>query len=145
MRARPVLLAVLTVIALVGGSAAASAGSAGPSPGAPGAGDPCFPPQGNGGYDVRTNGLDLRYDPATRRLDGTAAILATATQALSRFRNRIGDRAFFTVLRLWAAQHRYGHGTTAQFIALSERVSHRNLDRLLDAWLFTPGKPTFTR
>ena len=30
-------------------------------------------------------GLDLRYTPATRRLDGTAAIVATATQDLSRF------------------------------------------------------------
>jgi aminopeptidase N len=59
-------------------------------------------------------------------------------------RNRIGDRAFFTVLRSWATQHRYGHGTTAQFIALSERVSHQNLDGLFQAWLFTPGKPGFT-
>ena len=34
---------------------------------------------------MRDYRLDLAYDPATRRLDGTAVILATATQSLSRF------------------------------------------------------------
>ena len=55
------------------------------SPGAPGIGDPYFPLAGNGGYDVRHYGLDLRYDPATDRLSGVATIRATATQDLSRF------------------------------------------------------------
>ena len=87
MRARLALLAVTTSVALVAASpaTAATAAPGGPSPGAPGAGDPYFPLQGNGGYDVRTYGLDLRYEPASRRLDGTAVILATATQSLSRF------------------------------------------------------------
>jgi aminopeptidase N len=85
MRLRPVLLAATTVFALVAATPAGAAPAAGPSPGAPGSGDPYFPQQGNGGYDVRSYGLDLRYEPATRRLDGTAVIAATATQALSRF------------------------------------------------------------
>lgn len=54
-------------------------------PGADGAGDPYFPKYGNGGYDVADYDLDLRYEPATNRLDGTATITATATQDLSRF------------------------------------------------------------
>src|SRR5215510_1875183 len=53
--------------------------------GAPGLGDPFFPLAGNGGYDVTHYSLELGYDPATRRLDGTATIDATATQNLSRF------------------------------------------------------------
>ncbi|HEX2073273.1 MAG TPA: M1 family metallopeptidase [Geodermatophilus sp.] len=56
-----------------------------PTPGAPGIGDPYFPLDGNGGYDVEHYGLDLRYDPATDVLDGVATIEATATQDLSRF------------------------------------------------------------
>ena len=36
------------------------------------------------GTTWRTYGLDLSYTPAGRRLDGTAAIVATATQNLSR-------------------------------------------------------------
>jgi aminopeptidase N len=53
--------------------------------GSAGLGDPFFPLAGNGGYDVTNYSLDLGYDPATRRLDGTTTITATATQNLSRF------------------------------------------------------------
>ncbi|MFW3170859.1 M1 family metallopeptidase [Geodermatophilus sp. CPCC 206100] len=56
-----------------------------PTPGAPGIGDPYFPLDGNGGYDVEEYDLDLRYDPATDVLSGTATVEAVATQALSAF------------------------------------------------------------
>ena len=55
------------------------------SPGAPGVGDPYFPLDGNGGYDVQHYGLNLTYDPATNRLIGVATIEATPTKNLSRF------------------------------------------------------------
>ncbi len=42
--------------------------------GAQGAGDPYFPHQGNGGYDVGHYNLRLSYDPATRHLRGKARI-----------------------------------------------------------------------
>src|SRR3954447_2175189 len=79
MRFRLALIATTTVLALVA-AVPAEAGPPGPTPGAAGSGDPYFPLQGNGGYDVKTYGLDLSYTPAGRRLDGTAAIIATATQ-----------------------------------------------------------------
>jgi hypothetical protein len=53
--------------------------------GAAGIGDPYFPLDGNGGYDVRHYDLDVRYDPATDVLQGVATIEARATQALSSF------------------------------------------------------------
>ena len=62
-----------------------ASGTARFSPGAPGVGDPYFPLDGNGGYDVQHYGLSLTYDPATDRLDGVATIEATATKNLSRF------------------------------------------------------------
>jgi aminopeptidase N len=55
------------------------------SPGAQGIGDDYFPTYGNGGYDVGGYDLDLRYDPKSGELSGTATITATATQDLSRF------------------------------------------------------------
>ncbi len=80
---RRVSMTVLgTALAL---SMATPAQAAAPRPGSIGAGDPYFPRQGNGGYDVSGYALELRYDPATRRLGGTAQITARATQALSRF------------------------------------------------------------
>ncbi|WP_291044992.1 M1 family metallopeptidase [Herbiconiux sp.] len=54
-------------------------------PGDAGIGDPYFPLDGNGGYDVEHYALDLAYDPETNVLAGTATITATATQNLSAF------------------------------------------------------------
>jgi aminopeptidase N len=70
-------------VALVGLAVVPAGAEAGV--GAAGAGDPYFPLQGNGGYDVAHYGLDLRYDPATDRLAGTVTITASATQELTRF------------------------------------------------------------
>ena len=55
------------------------------APGSPGLGDPYFPLDGNGGYDVRNYLLNLSYDPATGLLAGSATISARATQNLSAF------------------------------------------------------------
>ncbi len=53
--------------------------------GSSGIGDPYFPLDGNGGYDVQHYGLKVSYDPATDRLIGEATIRARATQNLSAF------------------------------------------------------------
>ena len=55
------------------------------TPGASGVGDPYFPLEGNGGYDVGHYDLRFSYDPATDQLDALNKITATATQDLSRF------------------------------------------------------------
>ena len=86
MSPRLAVLAITAVtMALAPASAQAHDSDAGPSPGAPGIGDPYFPLDGNGGYDVEEYDLDLRYVPATDVLSGTATIQAEATQSLSRF------------------------------------------------------------
>ncbi|MCL3997507.1 M1 family metallopeptidase [Streptomyces lavenduligriseus] len=91
VRRRTAVLATVPVAlaALLATTGAAVPGGAGPtapgSTGAAGAGDPYFPLSGNGGYDVRHYDLTLRYDPAARRLDGTAVLTARATQRLTRF------------------------------------------------------------
>ncbi len=54
-------------------------------PGASGVGDPYFPLDGNGGYDVSHYGLKLDYSPDTDVLRGVATIKARATQNLSSF------------------------------------------------------------
>ena len=136
MRVRLALLAATTALALVAAApATASAAPAGPSPGAPGADDPYFPLQGNGGYDVRNYGLDLRYDPATRRLDGTAAILATATQALSRFDL---DLRGFTVRSVTV------NGKHASFTRSGQELRVTPARSLHRGAPFAPGKPGFT-
>jgi aminopeptidase N len=56
-----------------------------PVAGAEGIGDPYFPRAGNGGYDVTGYDIEIRYDPATGRLEGNTTITARATESLSRF------------------------------------------------------------
>lgn len=55
------------------------------TPGAAGIGDPDFPLDGNGGYDVGHYALKLAYDPPTKKLSGTASVKAKAVQSLSSF------------------------------------------------------------
>lgn len=62
--------------------------------------------------------------------------------ALQALREKAGDAVSFRILRDWAAQHRYGNVTTAQFITLAERDSGRNLQYFFDVWLYQPDKPT---
>jgi aminopeptidase N len=66
-------------------------GGSPPSPGDPytagarSTGDRLFPGIGNGGYDATHYDLVLSYDPATKLLQGTATIDATALKNLSEF------------------------------------------------------------
>ena len=54
-------------------------------PGPDGAGDTLYPQLGNGGYDAQRYTLDLHYDVASKRLDATTTITASATQPLGAF------------------------------------------------------------
>jgi hypothetical protein len=86
-RGRIVVVGAATaVVLLLAIGSPATGGTREPfTPGAAGLGDPYYPLDGNGGYDVRHYHLDLRYDPATDVLEGVATIEARATQNLSRF------------------------------------------------------------
>jgi len=64
---------------------AAAPASATDTIGAPSVGDPYFPLDGNGGYQVDHYDLRLRYDPPIDELSGTTTILARATQDLTQF------------------------------------------------------------
>jgi hypothetical protein len=80
------LVAIGLALAVGSASAGGDHGGGGPfEPGAAGAGDPYFPLDGNGGYDVEHYFLDVDYDPGTGVLDGVATIEARATQNLSSF------------------------------------------------------------
>ena len=77
--------AAVFAIALPGVAQAQGPPGQASTPGAPGVGDPYFPEEGNGGYDVRNYDLSLGYDPATDHLDGLVLIKARATQTLGSF------------------------------------------------------------
>ncbi|GAA2866170.1 M1 family metallopeptidase [Nonomuraea rubra] len=71
-----------------------------------------------------------------------APVYDRGAMTLHVLRTTVGDDTFFAILRAWAGRYRYGNADTAAFIALSERVSGKDLGALFDAWLFKPGKPS---
>jgi aminopeptidase N len=79
-------------------------------------------------------------DPGTRELFQTTVYLRGG-MTLQALREDIGDDAFFTVLRSWIDEHRGGTASTADFIALAERVSGKQLDELFDEWLYATELP----
>ena len=70
------------------------------------------------------------------------AVYTRGGMTLAALRHKVGDEAFFTIMRDWVAQHRYGLGTTKQFVALSEKVTHQDLTNFFQVWLWDKSKPT---
>jgi aminopeptidase N len=69
------------------------------------------------------------------------AVYDRGGMTLAALRHRMGDHLFFTLLRDWAAQHKYGNATTSQFEALAAKVYGKSLTKFFDAWLWSKTKP----
>jgi aminopeptidase N len=82
-------------------------------------------------------------DPRPQHLfDG--AVYARGSMAVQALRHRLGDTAFWTLLRTWVEQRRYGNGSVADFTALAAAVSGQDLTAFFDAWLRAPKPPAKT-
>ena len=80
---------------------------------------------------------------------GASAIFAIpvydrGAMTLQALRHRVGDEAFWTTLRTWAADHAGGNASTEEFVGLAEQVSGQDLTGFFDAWLFTSARPAHT-
>lgn len=64
---------------------------------------------------------------------------------LQALRNRVGDDAFFHLMRAWPTLHRHGNASTADFTRLAERVSGIDLHRFFRSWAYSRHRPTPTR
>ena len=63
---------------------------------------------------------------------------------LQALRNRIGDQAFWLLVRTWLDRFGGGNATSEDFEALAAQVSGQDLTAFFAAWLRTPGKPART-
>ncbi len=80
-------------------------------------------------------------DPGRDRMF-SSAVYYRGGMTLAALRHRIGDTHFFALLRRWVAAHRYGNATTAEFVALAERVSGQHLGAFFRTWLWDQKKPS---
>ena len=60
---------------------------------------------------------------------------------LHALRLKVGDAAFFRILKEWFLRHKNGNASTADFIALSEEISGQDLDGFFQAWLYETDLP----
>ncbi|MGW1985589.1 M1 family metallopeptidase [Streptomyces collinus] len=81
-------------------------------------------------------------DPGSGKNIFDTPVYARGAMTLHELRKAVGDHDFFRILRAWATEHRGGHGTTAQFVKLSERISGEDLNGLFHTWLYAQGKPS---
>ena len=56
-------------------------------------------------------------------------------------RLRVGDEAFFDILRTYTEQYEYSNASTDDFITVAEEVSGQELDDLFEAWLYVQPLP----
>ncbi len=70
-----------------------------------------------------------------------APVYIRGAWSLHALRLRIGDDAFFALLRAWVTRYAYSNASTADFIAVAEAVSGQDLEVLFDAWLYQPELP----
>jgi aminopeptidase N len=82
-------------------------------------------------------------DPGPNNIFGWP-VYTRGAMTLQALRQRVGESAFWTTLRTWAADHAAGNGTTEEFQALAEQVSGEDLDGFFQAWLVTGERPDHT-
>jgi aminopeptidase N len=90
-------------------------------------------------------GQDLWF-PAPNGLADASELFHTpvydrGAMTLQALRQKLGEATFLQIVRSWYAENKFSNVTTQDFIALSERVSGRQLDRFFDVWLFEEGRP----
>ena len=73
-------------------------------------------------------------DPGARELFAPSVYLRGAL-TLQALRERIGDGPFFELLRTWVSEYHDAHASTADLVALAERISGQQLDGLFEQWL----------
>lgn len=79
-------------------------------------------------------------DPGLARMFDTR-VYKRGALTLHALRVRIGDRAFFALLRDWATRYRHSTVTTGDFLALAREHSGDDPAELFTAWLLRPALP----
>jgi aminopeptidase N len=86
----------------------------------------------------------LTGDPGPANLFSPTAVYERGALTLHALRLRVGDEAFFAILREWTARFHNGNATTQDFVALSEEISGEDLEDFFEAWLDQLALPSLT-
>lgn len=56
-------------------------------------------------------------------------------------RAKVGDEAFFTILRTWMDTYKYQSASTAQFVEIASKVAGQDLNSFFNDWLYSTAVP----
>ena len=73
-----------------------------------------------------------------------AAVYERGGMTFQALRHKVGERAFWQVLRSWVSLHRGGNASTADFEELAEQVTGVSLGAFFDVWLRGTTRPDRT-
>ena len=79
-------------------------------------------------------GVDRMFDPV---------VYKRGALTLHALRGRVGDAAFFAMLRAWVSEHRHRTVSTSQFRAHAQLYAAGSLNDLFTAWLDRPALPAY--
>ena len=96
------------------------------------------------GIPASSSFWSLRIGDPGKGREFSGAVYDRGAMTLQALRHRIGDPAFFQLMRNWARNHRYGNGEITQFIDLAERLTGEDLGSFFQNWLYTGSKPEAT-
>lgn len=78
--------------------------------------------------------------PGPEHISGNPVYFRGA-MVLHRIRQEVGDEKFFALVRGWAAEHRHGNASTADFTAYAEQQTGHDLKKVWDVWLYGKDSP----
>jgi aminopeptidase N len=94
-------------------------------------------------FDRTYAGFDWHETPGNPGVDDLFGdgVYQRGAMTLYALRKAIGDPAFAGLLKSWAAEHRDGNVTTAEFIQAAEKAAGKNLGQFFQTWLDGTTKP----
>jgi aminopeptidase N len=90
---------------------------------------------------LRARSLGPPYDPGLSGLYAIDRMRTRSAWVLHALRTELGEEIFYDITRTFLERHRDGNATTADYVALCEEKSGRDLDAFFQAWLLDPVIP----
>ncbi len=100
--------------------------------------------QGLSADEIRQKLLELAVtgNPTPDKLFDYPGVYERGALTLHALRLTIGDDAFFNTLKTYQQKYKYGNTTTADFIAVAQQASGKDLTDLFQHWLYDPIIPS---
>ncbi|MGI5398136.1 M1 family metallopeptidase [Streptomyces sp. CA-135486] len=92
-------------------------------------------------FDTEKNWEFAPADPPSAAQVSEDPVYYRGAMVLHKLRQKVGDETFGKIMQGWAAEHRYGNASTADFTSYAEEKSGEDLTDLWKTWLYGTDKP----